>query len=180
MKVSTTSIEGVLVLEPTSYEDARGCFFESYNRRALATAGILEEFVQDNHSRSVRDVLRGLHYQVHAPQGKLVRVVNGEVIDVAVDLRRSSPSFGRWTSFVLSAENRRMVWLPPGMAHGYAVLSECADFLYKSTAYWMPEYERTIIWSDIDLQIDWALKGPPILSEKDRRGVRFRDADVYP
>jgi dTDP-4-dehydrorhamnose 3,5-epimerase len=179
MKVSPTAIPGVLVLEPAVFEDGRGFLFESYNKRVLAEGGLTAEFVQDNHSRSVRNVLRGLHYQIREPQGKLVRAVAGEVLDVAVDLRRSSPTFGRWTSFALSAENKRMVWLPPGLAHGFVVRSEYADVLYKTTAYWAPEHERTILWSDPDLRIDWRLEQPPILSTKDERGIRLRDAELY-
>jgi dTDP-4-dehydrorhamnose 3,5-epimerase len=162
------------------YRDARGFFFESYNRRVLEAAGITGEFVQDNHSRSGRNVLRGLHYQIREPQGKLIRAVAGEVLDVVVDLRRSSPSFGRWTSFALSAENNRMAWIPPGFAHGFVVRSEFAEVLYKATAYWAPEHERTILWSDPDLRIDWQLDTAPILSAKDQQGALFRDTEVYP
>jgi dTDP-4-dehydrorhamnose 3,5-epimerase len=180
MKVSQTTIPGVLLLEPRVHSDARGFFFESYNRRTLAEAGVPAEFVQDNHSRSVRDVLRGLHYQVRQPQGKLVRVVAGEVLDVAVDLRRSSPTFGRWVSLPLSAENKHMVWIPPGFAHGFLARSEYAEVLYKTTAYWAPEDERTILWNDPYLRIDWRLASDPILSAKDRQGVAFRAAEAYP
>lgn len=180
MQVSATVIPGVLLLEPVVHADARGFLFESYNKRALLDVGVTAEFVQDNHSRSQRNVLRGLHYQIREPQGKLVRVVAGEVLDVTLDLRRASPTFGHWTSFVLSAENKRIAWLPPGLAHGFAVRSAQADVLYKTTAYWMPEHERTILWNDPDLAIDWQLTAAPILSAKDQNGTRFRDAEVYP
>jgi dTDP-4-dehydrorhamnose 3,5-epimerase len=180
MQVLATAIPGVLLLEPRVHVDARGFLFESYNRRALAEVGVTADFVQDNHSRSRRNVLRGLHYQIREPQGKLVRVVAGEVLDVALDLRRASPTFGQWTSFVLSAENKRIVWLPPGLAHGFVVRSAQADFLYKTTAYWMPNHERTILWNDPDLAIDWQLSSAPILSPKDQNGTRFREAEVYP
>ena len=146
----------------------------------MTQAGISAEFVQDNHSRSAKNVLRGLHYQVQQAQGKLVRAVAGAILDVAVDLRRSSPSFGHWTSFLLSAENRQIAWIPPGFAHGFVVRSEVAEVLYKTTAFWAPEHERTIVWNDADLGIDWGLTEPPILSDKDRKGARFRDAEVYP
>jgi dTDP-4-dehydrorhamnose 3,5-epimerase len=179
MKVSAAAIPGVLLLEPVVFDDGRGFFFESYNKRVLAEVGLTAEFVQDNHSRSARNVLRGLHYQIHEPQGKLVRVVAGEVLDVAVDLRRSSPMFGRWTSVALSAENKRMVWIPPGLAHGFVVRSEYAEVLYKTTAYWAPEHERTILWSDPDLSIEWQIEGAPILSAKDQIGICLRDAELY-
>ena len=178
MKVSVTAIPGVLLLEPVVFDDGRGFFLESYNKRALADVGVTAEFVQDNHSRSVRNVLRGLHYQIREPQGKLVRVVAGEVLDVAVDLRRSSPTFGRWTSVALSAENKCMAWIPPGLAHGFVVRSVYAEVLYKATAYWAAEHERTILWSDPDLRIEWQLEGGPILSAKDQSGIRLRDAEL--
>jgi dTDP-4-dehydrorhamnose 3,5-epimerase len=180
MKVSNTGIQGLLVFEPAVFGDARGFFFESYNKRVMAQAGVTAEFVQDNHSRSARNVLRGLHYQVRQPQGKLVRVVAGEVLDVAVDLRRSSPTFGKWASFVLSAENKRMLWVPPGFAHGFVVRTEHAEVLYKATDFWAPEHERSIVWNDPDLAIDWQLSTEPLLSQKDRQGLRLRDAEVYP
>ncbi len=161
------------------FGDARGFFFESYNRRALAALGIADEFVQDNHSRSARNVLRGLHYQIRQPQGKLVRVIAGEVLDVAVDIRRSSPTFGRWVSFVLSAENKRMAWIPAGFAHGFVVRSESAEFLYKTTDYYAPEHERSIAWNDPDIAVDWQLDGAPVLSAKDRDGRRLREAEVF-
>ena len=158
MNVTPTAIPDVMLVEPKVFGDERGFFFESWNRRALAAAGIDAEFVQDNHSRSRRGVLRGLHYQIEQPQGKLVRVVAGEVFDVAVDLRRSSPTFGRWVGVTLSAENRRMFWVPPGFAHGFVVLSESADFLYKTTDYWFPEHERTLLWNDPAVGIVWPVR----------------------
>jgi dTDP-4-dehydrorhamnose 3,5-epimerase len=180
VQVRATSLRDVLAIEPRVFEDARGYFFESWNERAFEAAGIRARFVQDNHSRSARNVLRGLHYQIGRPQGKLVRVAAGEVFDVAVDLRRSSPSFGRWEGMRLSAHNRRMLWIPPGFAHGFLVLSEHAEFLYKTTDYWAREAERTLRWDDPDLGIDWPLHGPPILSPKDMGGQRFADAETYP
>ena len=169
----------VLLIEPHVFGDDRGFFFESWNRRAFAAAGIDADFVQDNHSRSNRGVLRGLHYQILHAQGKLVRVTEGEVFDVAVDLRRSRPTFGRSVGYVLSAANRRMLWIPPGFAHGFFVLSESAEFLYKATDYWYPEHERTLLWSDPTLNIDWPLSGAPTLAAKDAAGRRLADADVY-
>lgn len=181
MRVVATELPEVLVIEPRVFGDERGFFFESYNRRAFAEAtGVDVEFVQDNHSRSVRGVLRGLHYQIRKPQGKLVRVVVGEVFDVAVDLRRSSPRFGRWTGVRLSAENKRMVWVPPGFAHGFLVLSEAAEFLYKTTDYYAPEFERCLRWDDPTVAVDWPLSGEPILSAKDRAGRLLAEAEVYP
>jgi len=181
MRVLRTEIPEVLLLEPRVFGDERGFFFESYNRRTFREAtGVDIEFVQDNHSRSVRNVLRGLHYQIRQPQGKLVRCVAGEVFDVAVDLRRSSPTFGRWVGFTLSAESRRMAWIPPGFAHGYLVVSETAEFLYKTTDYYAPEHERTLAWNDPALAIAWPLAGEPILAEKDRRGVPLAQAEVFP
>lgn len=181
MKAIQTEIQGALILEPKVFGDERGFFFESYNRRVLAqVAGIVDEFVQDNHSRSVHGVLRGLHYQLRQPQGKLVRVVVGSVFDVAVDLRRGSPSFGKSACVELSAENKRLFWLPPGLAHGFLVTSDSADFLYKTTDYWAPEHERCIRWDDPDLAIPWPLAGPPTLSDKDARGAALRDAELYP
>ncbi len=180
MKVIETSLPGVLILEPKVFGDERGFFFESYNKKALAKAGIADEFVQDNHSRSVRNVLRGLHYQIKQPQGKLVRVIHGEVFDVAVDIRRSSPNFGKWVSFNLSAENKRVAWVAPGFAHGFLVLSEVAEFFYKTTDYWAPEHERGIIWNDPDLAINWPLQGEPILSAKDKMGQTVKSAELYP
>jgi len=180
MKAIPTSIPDVLVLEPKVFGDARGFFFESYNRRVFSDAtGLDLDFVQDNHSRSARGVLRGLHYQIRQPQGKLVRVVVGEVFDVTVDLRRGSPTFGRWAGEYLSAENKRMVWVPEGFAHGFVVLSEHAEFLYKTTDYYAPEYERCIRWDDPSIGIDWPLDGPPQLSGKDMQGMALDDAEVF-
>lgn len=180
MKVIRSSIPDVLILEPKVYGDERGFFFESYNEKVLAeVAGITAHFVQDNHSRSAKNVLRGLHYQIKQPQGKLVRVIAGEVFDVAVDIRKSSPTFGKWTGFNLSAENKRMAWIPSGFAHGFLVLSDYAEFLYKTTDYWVPEYERCIRWNDNNLAVDWPLQGEPVLSAKDQAGVAFRAAEVF-
>jgi len=177
--VLQTGIEGVLVLEPRVFGDERGFFFESYNQRTFAELGIHHLFVQDNHSRSRKNVLRGLHYQIHQPQGKLVRVASGEVFDVAVDLRRDSPTFGKWIGEVLSNENKRMLWISPGLAHGFLVLSEWAEVLYKATDLYAPEQERTIRWDDPELGIVWPLSEPPVLSPKDRLGQAFRDAETY-
>jgi len=174
-----TSLNGVFVLEPRVFGDERGFFLESYNERVMAQLGIPERFVQDNHSCSRRDVLRGLHYQVKREQGKLVRVVEGEILDVAVDLRRSSPSFGRWEAVRLSGENKRMLWVPAGFAHGFRVISEKAHVLYKASNYYSPEDERTLAWNDPDLKIDWELGGEPIVSTKDQRGVALRDAETF-
>jgi dTDP-4-dehydrorhamnose 3,5-epimerase len=179
MKVQPTQIAGVLIVEPDVIGDDRGFFLESYNEREMRKIGIDAHFVQDNHSRSQRNVLRGLHYQIHQPQGKLVRVVCGTVFDVAVDLRRGSPSFGKWVGAELSAENKRLFWLPPGMAHGFVVLSDSADFLYKATDYYAPEFERTILWNDPDLGIAWPLAGEPVLSARDAAGLPFREAEVF-
>ena len=173
------AIPEVLIVEPKVYGDNRGFFFESYNRRVLEPHGIPGEFVQDNHSRSARNVLRGLHYQIRQPQGKLVRVVAGEVFDVAVDIRRSSPTFGKWVGERLSAENKRMMWVPAGFAHGFLVLSDFAEFLYKTTDYWAPEHERSLLWSDPDLAIDWPLAGAPTLAAKDAAAARLVDAEVF-
>jgi dTDP-4-dehydrorhamnose 3,5-epimerase len=180
MRVVETSLPDVWMLEPRVFGDDRGFFYECYNRRAMAVLGIDAEFVQDNHSRSARHVLRGLHYQIKQPQGKLVRVVAGSVYDVAVDLRRSSKTFGQWVGFELSAENKRMAWIPPGFAHGFLVLSEFAEFLYKTTDYYAPEHERTLMWNDATLGIDWPLDGEPLLSAKDARGAALERAEVYP
>jgi dTDP-4-dehydrorhamnose 3,5-epimerase len=180
MRVIDTPLPEVLVLEPRVFEDARGFFFESFNQRAfLAATGLEPRFVQNNHSRSKKNSLRGLHYQVRQPQGKLVRVAAGAVFDVAVDLRRSSPRFGKWTGALLSAENRRMVWIPEGFGHGFLVLSDSADFLYQTTDYYAPEHERCVIWSDPEIGIDWPVTGEPILSPKDLAGRRLRDADTF-
>jgi len=180
MKVTPTALPDILLIEPRVFGDARGYFFESYNQRALAEAGVAAEFVQDNHSLSARGVLRGLHYQIEHAQGKLVRVTAGEVFDVAVDLRRSSPSFGRSVSVTLSAENKRMLWIPPGFAHGFLVLSDSAEFLYKTTDYWYPEFERCLLWNDSALDIAWPLAGTPTLAAKDVAGRPLAQADVYP
>jgi dTDP-4-dehydrorhamnose 3,5-epimerase len=179
MQVSVTAIPDVKLVEPKVFGDDRGFFFESWNRRSLAAAGIDVDFVQDNHSRSRRGVLRGLHYQVERAQGKLVRCVVGEVYDVVVDLRRSSPTFGRSLGLALSAGNRRMLWVPPGFAHGFLVVSESADFLYKTTDYWYPQHERTLLWNDPGLAIDWPLDGAPILAAKDAAGTPLAGADLY-
>lgn len=181
MKRIATEIADVLLLEPKVFGDERGFFFESFNARTWQDVmGLPANFVQDNHSRSARGVLRGLHYQVQRPQGKLVRVVRGEVYDVAVDLRRNAPNFGRHEAAILSEANKRLLWVPPGFAHGFLVLSESADFLYKTTDYYAPEHERTIAWNDPDLSIPWPLNGlTPILSKKDQAGVPFRQAETY-
>lgn len=174
MTATTTDIDGVLILDPKVFGDSRGFFFESFNQRVFdEAAGGPVTFVQDNHSRSGRNVLRGLHYQVERPQGKLVRVVAGSVFDVAVDIRRESRTFGRWVGVELSAENKRQLWIPPGLAHGFVVRSESADFLYKTTDYWFPEHERCIRWDDPDLAIDWGLTEPPLVSTKDAAGAPF-------
>ena len=180
MNVIQAGIPDVLIIEPKVFGDDRGFFYESYNRKKfLELTGIDCDFVQDNHSRSAKDVLRGLHYQIRQTQGKLIRAIIGEVLDVAVDIRRSSPHFGKWVSVSLSAENRRMLWVPPGFAHGFLVLSDVAEFLYKTTDYWAPEFERSIIWNDPDLDIDWPVSGKPILSSKDMAGKLLRDAEIF-
>lgn len=179
MQFHATDIADVLLIEPKVFGDERGFFFESYNRRLMAELGLDAEFVQDNHSRSLRNVLRGLHYQIKHPQGKLVRVIAGEVYDVAVDLRRSSPTYGRWVGYLLSAENKRMMWIPPGFAHGFYVTSESAEFLYKTTDYWYPEHERCLIWNDPDLAIAWPLLGVPQLAAKDSAGKGLAMAETY-
>lgn len=179
MNVLEAPLNGALILEPKVFGDARGFFLESYNEKAFAAIGIKEKFVQDNHSYSTRGVLRGLHYQVQKPQGKLIRVVSGAVLDVFLDLRRSSPTFGLWHSARLSGENKRLAWIPAGFAHGFHVLSESAQVLYKTTDFYAPELERTILWNDPDLNIQWENQEEPSLSEKDRKGVRFRDAEVF-
>ena len=180
MKVSPLSIPEVFLLEPRVFGDERGFFFESYNQRNFeAVIGKKATFVQSNHSRSVRNVLRGLHYQIQQAQGKLVRVIAGEVFDVAVDIRRTSPTFGHWIGERLSAENKKQLWIPPGFAHGFIVLSDTAEFLYSVTDYWAPEHERCIIWNDPALNIDWPIAEAPILSDKDARGLRLNEAEVY-
>jgi dTDP-4-dehydrorhamnose 3,5-epimerase len=179
MKVTQTTLPGVLLLEPMVFTDSRGFFLESYNKQTMTKLGIVDELVQDNHSFSWRNVLRGLHYQIRHAQGKLVRAVSGEVFDVAVDLRRSSPTFGRWLGEMLSGKNKRMLWIPPGFAHGFVVVSENAHVLYKASDYYDAASERTLAWNDYDLKIDWRLRDPPIVSEKDKRGVPFRSAEVF-
>ncbi len=180
VKKIPTSIPDVFVLEPRVFEDERGFFLESYNQQVFAGLGIAEHFVQDNHSFSTRNVLRGLHYQVQPEmQAKLVRAPHGEILDVAVDLRRTSPTFGKWHGERLSGENKRMLWIPAGCAHGFVVLSETAHVLYKSSRYYAPQCERTIAWNDPDLNITWELHGEPIISAKDQRGVFFRDAELF-
>ncbi len=180
MQVVATAIPDLKILEPKVFGDARGFFLESWNRRTFRDAGLDAEFVQDNHSRSGVGVLRGLHYQVVKPQGKLVRVVAGEVFDVAVDLRKRSPTFARAVGVRLSSQNQRMLWIPPGFAHGFLVLSESADFLYKTTDYWVPEHERTLLWSDPALAIPWPLAGPPVLAAKDAAGTPLAETEGYP
>jgi dTDP-4-dehydrorhamnose 3,5-epimerase len=181
MKIIRTEIPDVLILEPKVFGDERGFFFESFNERLWKEAtGLDVKFVQDNHSKSAGGVLRGLHYQIKFPQGKLVRVISGEVYDVAVDIRKSSPTFGNVEAVYLSAANRRQLWIPAGFAHGFLVVSESAEFLYKTTDYYAPEYDRCIIWNDPDLKINWPLKGEPVLSAKDAKGVLFKNAEVFP
>lgn len=176
-----TTIPEVCLLEPKVFGDERGFFMESWNRRVFAQLGIHLDFMQDNHSRSQQGVLRGLHYQVKQAQGKLVRVISGAVFDVAVDIRKSSPTFGRWVGEVLSAENKRMLWVPPGFAHGFLTLSDSADFLYKATDYYAPEYERSLLWNDPAIGIDWPLANiSPILAAKDAAGTLLKDAETYP
>ena len=180
MKLISTHIPDLLILEPKVFGDERGFFFESFKQRQFKDlTGLDVDFVQDNHSRSAKNVLRGLHYQIQQPQGKLVRVVQGKVFDVAVDLRRSSPTFGQHVGLELSAENKRMFWIPPGFAHGFVVLSETAEFLYKTTDYWAPEFERSLLWSDPALVIAWPLDGVPQLSAKDQAGKSFDTAECF-
>lgn len=179
LKKIETSLSGAFILEPLVFGDERGFFFESYNRQTMAELGITQTFVQDNHSLSSRNVLRGLHYQVKQPQGKLVRVAEGEILDVAVDLRRSSASFGRWEAVRLSGENHRMLWIPVGFAHGFRVLSEKAHVLYKATDFYAPQHERTLAWNDPRLNINWELDGAPIVSAKDQQGAGFADAEAF-
>ena len=178
--VTSTTLPEVLILEPKVFGDARGFFFESFNQRDFAQATGLElQFVQDNHSRSVKGVLRGLHYQIQHPQGKLVRVTQGEVFDVAVDLRRSSPNFGKWVGVTLSAENHRQLWVPPGFAHGFVVTSDTAEFLYKTTDYWYPEHERSLLWNDPTVGVEWPLTAEPQLAAKDATGKALAEAEVF-
>lgn len=182
MEFEPTAIPDVVLIRPKVFGDSRGYFFESWEERKFAAAGLDVKFVQDNHSRSTRHILRGLHYQIQQTQGKLVRVVTGAVFDVAVDIRRSSPTFGRWVGGTLSEENHHMLWVPPGFAHGFLVLSESADFIYRCTDFWAPTHERTIAWNDPDLGIPWPLPSgtPPILSAKDAAAKSFRDAEYLP
>lgn len=181
MKVTPTAIPEVLLIDPQVYGDDRGFFFESFNARRFETlTGISANFVQDNHSKSARNVLRGLHYQIRQPQGKLVRVIAGSIFDVVVDMRASSPFFGRWVGAELSAENRRQMWVPPGFAHGFVVTSDSAECLYKTTDYWAPEYERALLWNDPALAIDWPLTGAPMLSGKDSMGTLLADSESFP
>lgn len=179
MKKIETSLSGVLLLEPRVFGDDRGFFLESYNERTFAELGIPGRFVQDNHSYSSRNVIRGLHYQIPQPQGKLVRVVTGEILDVTLDLRRSSPSFGNWASFELSGENKRMLWIPVGLAHGFRVVSEAAHVLYKATDFYSPKNERTVMWNDRQLNIDWKIAGEAMVSDKDKLGVSFQLAEKF-
>ncbi len=181
MKLIETELAGVALLEPQVFEDERGAAYEAYNRRRFRElTGLDIDFVQDNRSRSAKNVLRGMHYQVVRPQGKLISALAGEIYDVAVDLRRSSASFGKWVGFTLSAENRRMAWIPPGFAHGFLALTEGAEVQYKLSDFWAPEHERVILWNDAALGIRWPLAGRPILSPRDARGARFADAELYP
>ena len=179
MQFTRSALPDVVIIEPNVFGDARGFFFESWNRREFAAAGLDVDFVQDNHSRSRRGVLRGLHYQIEHAQGKLVRVIEGRVLDVAVDLRRSSATFGRHVALELSADDRRMLYIPPGFAHGFIVVSEVAEFLYKTTDYWYPEHERTLLWNDPALGIDWPAGVSPMLAPKDVAGKPLALADVY-
>ena len=180
MNIISTKISGVLIIEPQAFTDSRGFFYESYNEKAFSEkTGVVAHFVQDNHSRSAQNVLRGLHYQIQKPQGKLLRVIAGAVFDVAVDLRKSSPTFGQWVGYLLSAENKRQIWVPEGFAHGFLVVSEFAEVLYKTTDYYAPQYERCVLWNDPDLGIDWLLKTDPVLSAKDQAGKRLKEAEFF-
>jgi len=180
MKAIPTNLPEVMIIEPKVFGDERGFFFESFNAKKFAElTGVDVEFVQDNHSLSAKNILRGLHYQIKQTQGKLVRVVTGEVFDVAVDIRKSSPRFGQWTGVVLSAENQRQLWIPPGFAHGFVVLSDKAEFLYKTTDYWAPEYERSLQWNDPAIGIEWPIQGEPVMSAKDQQGKLLADAEVF-
>jgi dTDP-4-dehydrorhamnose 3,5-epimerase len=181
MQVTQAEIPDVLILEPRLFGDSRGFFYESFNQQVFEDkTGVEAQFVQDNHSRSMQSVLRGLHYQIQQPQGKLVRVIQGAIFDVAVDLRRNSPTFAQWVGWELSAENRRQIWIPAGFAHGFLVLSETAEVLYKTTDYYAPQHERCIRWDDPDLAIAWPLQSLPILSAKDAAGQTLRMAEIYP
>ena len=181
MRVITSEIPGVLIVEPEVFGDERGFFYESYNERAfIEQAGIDAHFVQDNHSRSARNVLRGFHYQIRRPQGKLIRATAGEIYDIVVDLRKSSRTFGRWTANVLSDRNRHVLWVPTGFAHAFLVTSDYAEMLYKTTDYWAPQHERCIAWNDPTLNVAWPLQGEPVLSAKDRQGIAFDRAELFP
>ena len=181
MKILPAKIPDVLIIEPQVFQDDRGFFFESYNHKAFSEkTGITANFVQDNHSLSKQNVLRGLHYQISQPQGKLVRAIAGIILDVAVDIRKTSPNFGEWVSCILSADNKHQLWIPVGFAHGFVVLSETAEVLYKTTDYYAPQHERCILWNDPDLAIDWSVTNPPIVSAKDRVGQPFKSAEVFP
>jgi dTDP-4-dehydrorhamnose 3,5-epimerase len=180
MQIKQTDIPDILLIEPKVFGDDRGFFYESFNGRSFnELTGIAVDFVQDNHSKSAKNVLRGLHYQIQKPQGKLVRVVSGEVFDVAVDIRKSSPTFGRWVGVTLSADNKRQLWVPPGFAHGFVVTSDSAEFLYKTTDYWAPEFERSILWSDPAIGIEWPVDGTAQLSGKDQVGKLLADAEIF-
>lgn len=179
IQVLETQLASVKVIEPKVFADERGFFLESYNERAFRESGIEARFVQDNHSSSRRGVLRGLHYQVRQPQGKLIRVLQGEIFDVAVDLRRDSADFGKWTAVTLSKENHRMLWIPEHFAHGFLVLSDVAEVAYKTTDYYAPQWERSLLWNDPEIGVEWPLESEPILSEKDRKGHRFSEAEFY-
>lgn len=180
MRVIPTTIADVMILEPKVFGDSRGFFFESFNQQAFNHAtGLDMQFVQDNHSRSSKGVLRGLHYQIQQPQGKLVRVTQGSVFDVAVDIRQSSPTFGQWVGIELNAETHRQLWIPAGFAHGFVVLSESADFLYKTTDYYAPEFERCIAWNDPAIAVDWQYDAEPQLSGKDQQGILLKDAELF-
>lgn len=180
MQIQTTAIPDLLIIEPTVFGDDRGFFYESFNQKRFAElTGINPNFVQDNHSKSAKGVLRGLHYQIQQTQGKLVRVTAGEVFDVTVDLRKSSPTFGKWVGVTLSAENKRQLWVPEGFAHGFVVISDTAEFLYKTTDYWASEFERSILWNDPAIGIEWPLDSEPLLSGKDKVGALLADAEVF-
>ena len=180
MEVKQTKIPDVLIIEPKVFGDERGFFFESFNKKSFEECtGVTADFVQDNHSKSIKGVLRGLHYQIQQPQGKLVRVASGEILDIVVDLRKSSSTFGQWAGAMLSADNKRQLWVPAGFAHGFIVLSETAEFLYKTTDYYAPEFERCIRWNDPELAIDWKYDEEPTVPEKDAQGVLFKDADLF-
>lgn len=179
MNIIPTRIPDVLIIEPKVFGDERGFFYESYNRRVMTEAGIPDDFVQDNHSRSTKGVLRGLHYQIQQTQGKLVRVISGSVYDVAVDLRKSSPTFGQWVGMELTADNKRMAWIPKGFAHGFVVTSDTAEFLYKTTDYWAPQFERSLLWNDPALAIPWPVEGEPTIAAKDAAGLPLAQCEVF-